>query len=96
MTPYILRGLIFLQKFSFFVDITTHASYNDIRNKETHPKGRYKMKVKEVRTMTVSMTFGSIVTLSVKIYEGKTLNECLKMRSEEIDGVIIDGLYVRI
>lgn len=54
------------------------------------------MKVKEVRTMTVSMTFGSIVTLSVKIYEGKTLNECLKMRSEEIDGVIIDGLYVRI
>ena len=54
------------------------------------------MKVKEVRTMTVSMTFGSIITLSVKIYEGKTLNECLKMRSEEIDGVIIDGLYVRI
>ena len=54
------------------------------------------MKVKEVRTMTVSMTFGAIVTLSVTIYEGKTLNECLKMRSEEIDGVIIDGLYVRI
>lgn len=54
------------------------------------------MKVKETRTMTVSFTFGSIAQVSVKIYEGKTLNECLKMRSDEIDGVIIDGLYVKI
>lgn len=54
------------------------------------------LKVKEVRTMTVSMSFGSIVTLSVKIYEGKSLNECLKMRSDKIDGVFIDGMYVSI
>jgi len=54
------------------------------------------MRVKETRTMQVTFKFGSVATVSVKIYEGKTLNECLKMRSEDIDGVIIDGLYVKI
>ena len=54
------------------------------------------MKIKETRTMYVSFNFGSMAYVSVNIYEGKTLNECLKMRSEDIDGVIIDGLFVRI
>ena len=54
------------------------------------------LKVKEVKTVYVSFTFGSMAYVSVKIYEGKTLNECLKMRSEEIDGVIIDGMYIKI
>ena len=54
------------------------------------------MKIKETRTMYVSFNFGSMAYLSVDIYEGKTLNECLKMRSEDIDGVIIDGLFVKI
>ncbi len=54
------------------------------------------MKIKETRTMYVSFNFGSMVYLSVDIYEGKTLNECLKMRSEDINGVIIDGLYIKI
>ncbi len=54
------------------------------------------LKVKEERVMQVTFSFGSVAYVNVKIYEGKTLNECLKMRSEEIDGVIIDGLYVEI
>lgn len=54
------------------------------------------MKIKETRTMYVTFNFGSTAYLSVDIYEGKSLNECLKIRSEDIDGVIIDGLYVKI
>lgn len=54
------------------------------------------MRVKEERTMQVTFNFGSVATVKVKIYEDKSLNECLKMRSENIDGVIIDGLYIKI
>jgi len=54
------------------------------------------MKIKETKTMYVSFNFGSMAFVSVNIYEGKTLNECLKMRSEDIDGVILDGMYVKI
>lgn len=46
--------------------------------------------------MTVVFNFGSVATVSVKIYEGKSLNECLKMRSEDIDGAIINGKYTKI
>lgn len=54
------------------------------------------MKIKERRTLYVSFNFGSMAYVGVNIYEGKSLNECLKMRSENIDGVIIDGLYIKI
>ena len=54
------------------------------------------MKVKETRTMQVSFKFGGMAYISVDIYDGKSLNECLKLRSNEIDGVIIDGLYIKI
>ena len=54
------------------------------------------MKVKETRIMQVSFKFGGMTYVSVDIYEGKSLNECLKLRSNEIDGVIIDGLYIKI
>lgn len=54
------------------------------------------MKIKETRTMYVSFNFGGMAYLSVDIYEGKSLNECLKLRSKDIDGVIIDGLFVKI
>ncbi|MGN0812369.1 MAG: hypothetical protein ACI4MQ_02540 [Candidatus Coproplasma sp.] len=54
------------------------------------------MEAKETRVLYVSFNFGSWAYVSVKIYEGKTLNECLKMRSENIDGVLIDGLYIKI
>lgn len=54
------------------------------------------LKVKEQKVMTVTFDFGSVSAITVTIYEGKTLNECLKMRSEHIDGVIIDGMYIAI
>lgn len=37
-------------------------------------------------TMYVSFNFGGMAYLTVTLYEGKTLNECLKMRSDAIDG----------
>ena len=54
------------------------------------------LKLKETRTMYVQFNFGSMAYMSVDIYEGKTLNECLKLRSDDIVGVIIDGLYIKI
>lgn len=54
------------------------------------------MKIKETRELYVSFNFGSMAYMSVDIYEGKTLNECLKLRSEDIDGVVIDGLFLKI
>lgn len=59
-------------------------------------KVELKMIVKETRTMQVSFKFGGVAYISVDIYDGKSLNECLKMRSNDIDGVIIDGLYIKI
>lgn len=64
-------------------------------NKGSSPK-ELKMKIRETRTMYVSFNFGSMAYVSVNIYEGKSLNECLKLRSKDIDGVIIDGLYIKI
>ena len=65
-----------------------------IKKGESQKEG--KMKVKETRTMQVSFKCGGMAYVSVDIYEGKSLNECLKLRSNEIDGVIIDGLYIKI
>ena len=55
------------------------------------------MKKREV-VMRVSFTFGSVAAVTVTLYEGKTLNECLKMRAEDIDGYFDDNLrmYVKI
>lgn len=54
------------------------------------------MKIKEIKKMQVVFSFGSIATVSVNIYEGKTLNECVRLRSEKIDGYILNGKYVAI
>ena len=67
-----------------------------IQIKKGASREEYKMKVKETRTMQVSFKFGGMAYVSVDIYDGKSLNECLKLRSNEIDGVIIDGLYIKI
>lgn len=67
-----------------------------VKIKKGASRKEYKMKVKETRTMQVSFNFGGMAYVSVDIYEGKSLNECLKLRSDNIDGVIIDGLYISI
>lgn len=54
------------------------------------------MKIKEKRVVYVTFNFGGTAYLTVDIYEGKSFNECLKMRDKDIDGVIIDGLYIKI
>lgn len=54
------------------------------------------MKIKEQKVMYVSFKSCGMAYCTVTIYEGKSLNECLKMRSEDIDGVIIDGMYIKI
>ena len=67
-----------------------------IKIKKGASRKELKMIVKETRTMQVSFKFGGVAYISVDIYDGKSLNECLKMRSNDIDGVIIDGLYIKI
>ena len=36
-------------------------------------------------TMYVCFNFGSFVYLTVRLYEGKSIEECVRMRSEDID-----------
>ena len=67
-----------------------------VKIKKGASRKELRMKVKETRTMQVSFKFGGVAYISVDIYDGKSLNECLKMRSNDIDGVIIDGLYIKI
>ena len=44
----------------------------------------------------VTYDFGSVAYVTVNLYEGKTFEECLKMRSEAIDGYIKDKKYIKI
>ena len=55
-----------------------------------------KMKKKGERTVQVTFDFGSVAIVGVNIYEGKTFEECLMIRSEAIDGYIEDGKYIKI
>lgn len=48
------------------------------------------------RTVQVTFDFGSVAYVGVDIYEGKTFEECLKIRSEAIDGYIENGKYIKI
>ena len=48
------------------------------------------------KTLQVVFNFGSVATVSVKMYEGKTLEECIRLRSKAIDGYIENGKYVEI
>ena len=54
------------------------------------------MKKIDERTVCVTFDFGSVAYVGVDIYEGKTFEECLKLRSEAIDGYIEDGKYIKI
>lgn len=51
------------------------------------------MKMKKVQ---VVFTFGSVAYVDVNIYEGKTFEECLFLRSEEIAGYIENGKYIQL
>ena len=48
------------------------------------------------KKIQVTYDFGSVAYVTVNIYEGKTFEECLKMKSEAIDGYIEDGKYTKI
>ena len=48
------------------------------------------------REVQVTFTFGSVAYVGVNIYEGKTFEDCLKIRSEAIDGYLEDGKYIKI
>ena len=54
------------------------------------------LKIKEERTMYLSYKFGAMAYATVPIYHGKSLNQCLKLLSQDIDGVVIDGLFIEI
>lgn len=48
------------------------------------------------KTYQVVFNFGSVVTVSVKIYDGMSTNECIKLRSEDIVGYIENGKYIEV
>ena len=48
------------------------------------------------KNVQVIFDFGSVANVTVNLYEGKTFEECLKMRSESIDGYVENGEYIRI
>lgn len=50
----------------------------------------------ETKTFQVVFNFGSVSTVSVRLYEGKTIEECIRLRSEKIDGYIENGKYIKI
>jgi len=54
------------------------------------------MTVKEIKKMQVVFSFGSVAYVTIKIFEGLDLAECLKMRSEDICGYIENGKYITI
>lgn len=61
-------------------------------------KGERGKKMKKIgeREVQVTFTFGSVAYIGVNIYEGKTFEECLKIRSEAIDGYIENGKYIKL
>lgn len=48
------------------------------------------------KNVQVIFDFGSVANVTVNLYEGKTFKECLKMRSEAIDGYIENGKFIKI
>ena len=44
----------------------------------------------------MSFVFGSMAYVTVHIYEGKTFEECLKLRSPDIDGYVKNGKFVKV
>lgn len=43
--------------------------------------------------MQVVFNFGGVAYVSIKLYDGMTLEECIKRRSEDIVGYISGGKY---
>ena len=44
----------------------------------------------------VTFNFGSGAYVGVTLYEGKTFEECILLRSEDIDGYIENGKYIKL
>lgn len=44
----------------------------------------------------VSFDFGGGAWVTVTFYEGKTFEECIRLRSEHIDGYIENGIYINL
>lgn len=62
----------------------------------TGQKGKKKMKKIGENIEYVSFVFGSMAYVTVNIYEGKTFEECLKLRSPDIDGYVKNGKFVKV
>lgn len=44
----------------------------------------------------VSFDFGGGAYVTVTLYEGKTFEECIRLRSKNIDGYIENGIYINL
>lgn len=47
-------------------------------------------------TLQVCFDFGSIATVGVTLYENKSLEDCIKMRSERIEEYLYNGKWCKI
>ena len=54
------------------------------------------MKALKEETFYVSFNFGGFAYIGVIMYEGKTIEECLKLRSEDIDGYLKGNTWIKI
>lgn len=66
------------------------------KRQANRPERKKKMKKIEESIEYVSFAFGSMAYVTVDIYEGKTFEECLKLRSPDIDGYVKNGKFVKV
>lgn len=59
------------------------------------PKELEMKKIDEV-VVYVTFNFGGGAYVGVNLYEGKTFEECIRLRSENIDGYIENGKYIKL
>lgn len=48
------------------------------------------------KVVYVSFDFGGGAWVTVTLYEGKTFEECIRLRSEHIDGYFKNGIYINL
>ena len=81
-----------------FADGSTINIWVEVEEVKAVKSEEKKSEVREnKKVVTVCFDFGSVATVSVTLHEGKTFEECLKMRSERIEEYLNDnGEWVKL
>lgn len=54
------------------------------------------MKATEEKSLEVTFTFGLVALVTVTMYEGLTIDDCLRFRSDQINGYFSNGEYHKV